>query len=143
MTWLYWLVLGLALAALELATPGGFFVIFFSVSALILGILEVVGVLSRDVIQWFLFPVIALVGLGVFRKPLLVWMRAREPKTEVDALIGEVALAAGDIAPGAHGRAELRGTSWSARNVGTAALAAGQRSRVVAVNGLELDIQSE
>ncbi len=37
MIWWYWVVLGLLLTGLELATPGGFFVIFFGVGALLVG----------------------------------------------------------------------------------------------------------
>ena len=55
----------------------------------------------------------------------------------------EVALPVTAIEPGQHGRAELRGTVWTARNVGDTAVAAGQRTRVVAVNGLQLDIRPE
>jgi membrane protein implicated in regulation of membrane protease activity len=54
-----------------------------------------------------------------------------------------VALAVAPIAAGGFGRAELRGSTWSARNVGATALAAGERSRVVAVQGLELEIRPE
>ena len=43
MLWWYWIVLGLALVALELATPGGFFVIFFAIAALAVGALTLVG----------------------------------------------------------------------------------------------------
>ena len=43
MLWWYWIVLGLALVALELATPGGFFVIFFAVAALPSALLTLVG----------------------------------------------------------------------------------------------------
>ena len=143
MIWWYWVVLGLALVALELATPGGFFVIFFGLSALLVGLLEVIGLASRDWVQWVLFPVIALAALAIFRDPLLRWMRTRDRADDVDSLVGQVAVVAGDIAPGQHGRAELRGTGWSARNVGTTLLAAGQRCRVVAVEGLMLDLRQE
>jgi len=64
-------------------------------------------------------------------------------RTDVDTLVGEIATAAEAIAPGAHGRAELRGTTWAARNVDSIALAVGQRCRVVAVQGLMLDLRSE
>ena len=43
MTWWLWEVLGLALAAIELATPGGFFVIFFGISAIVIGALVLAG----------------------------------------------------------------------------------------------------
>jgi len=119
MTWWLWEVLGLALAAIELTTPGGFFVIFFGISAIVVGALALGGVVATAWIQWILFTVIALVALRLFRQPLLARIRTRN-QGEVDSLTGEVAVAAGDIPPGAHGRAELRGTTWGARNVGTA-----------------------
>jgi membrane protein implicated in regulation of membrane protease activity len=141
MLWWFWIVLGLALAALELATPGGFFVIFFGIAALIVGGLVLLDVVTAVWLQWLLFPLIALVSLRLFREPLLGFMRMNEQ--DVDSLVGEVAIPAGDIPPGRHGRAELRGSSWNARNVDTTTLAAGQRCRVVAVEGLMLDLRQE
>ena len=143
MLWWYWVVLGLALVALELATPGGFFVIFFAIGALAVGALTLAGVLEASWLQWLLFPVIAIVGLRLFRQPLLGRMGMRESGGDIDTLVGEVAIATSSIQPGEHGRAELRGSGWSARNVDTATLAAGQRCRVVAVRGLMLDLRQE
>ena len=142
MTWWLWEVLGLALAAIELATPGGFFVIFFGVSAIVIGALVLAGLVVTAWIQWALFTVMAVVALRLFRQPLLARIQVRE-KDNVDSLIGEVAVAVADIPPGGHGRVEFRGTTWSARNVGPTSLSAGRRSRVVAVQGLTLDILSE
>jgi membrane protein implicated in regulation of membrane protease activity len=59
----------------------------------------------------------------------------------VDALEGETAIVLDDLAPGAVGKAELRGTSWTAQNAGAAALSRGQRCRVVRVEGLTLFIR--
>jgi inner membrane protein len=143
MTWWLWIVLGLVLIALELATPGGFFVIFFGIAALTVGALVLLDVVGAVWMQWLLFPIVALATLRLFRQPLLGAMRVGQPGHEVDALVGEVAIAAADIAPGKHGRAELRGSSWSARNVDTNTLTAGQRCRVVAVQGLMLDLRQE
>jgi membrane protein implicated in regulation of membrane protease activity len=143
MIWWLWIVLGLVLVALELATPGGFFIIFFGVGALAVGALALLNVVEAVWGQWLLFPAIALVTLRLFRQPLLGRMGVGQPGHEVDSLVGEVAIPAADIAPGQHGRAELRGTSWSARNVDTSTLAAGQRCRVVAVQGLMLDLRQE
>ena len=142
MIWWHWVVLGLVLAAIELATPGGFFVIFFAIAALLLGVLELTGLLESDVMQWVLLPVVSLVLLALFRKPLLGLIRHGEPDT-VDSLVGEVATAVELIPAGQHGRAEMRGSRWSARNLDQAALIPGQRCRVVAVRGLELDLRSE
>ena len=143
MIWWYWILLCLLLAAIELATPCGFFFIFFAVSALLVGVLDVMGLLESDALQWGLFSVLSLVCLAFFRKPLLERMN-REARVEaVDSLVGELATAASPIAAGDHGRAEVRGSMWTVRNVDASQLAAGERCRVVAVSGLELDIRSE
>ena len=142
MSWCLWVVLGLIIAAIELATPGGFFVIFFGISAVAVGLLDLVGVADAAWLQWLLFPVIAIAALRLFRRPLLAMLRVSEP-SKVDSLVGEVAVVAADIGAGEHGRAELRGTLWQARNVADAVVRAGQRTRVVAVDGLTLDIRPE
>jgi len=143
MAWWYWVVLGLTLAAIELATPGGFYVIFFAVGALAVGALRLAGIVATPWIEWLLFPVIALVTLRLFRQPLLGRMHVNDHPEQVDSLVGEVAIVMSDIAPGHHGRAELRGSGWSVRNVDTSTLASGQRCRVVAVHGLMLDLRQE
>jgi membrane protein implicated in regulation of membrane protease activity len=141
MIWWYWMLLGLVLAAIELATPGGFFFVFFAAAAVVVGLLEAAGVVAADTIQWGLFSVISVVSLLVLRKPLLA--RMGHGGGDVDSLVGELAIASEAIAPGQYGRAELRGSAWTARNVDTGGLSAGERCRVVAVRGLELDIRSE
>ena len=143
MIWWYWVLLGLLLAVVEILTPGGFFFIFFAISSLLLGLLEVAGVAGSDPLQWVLFSALSVVCLALFRKPLLARMGPKERAETVDSLIGEVAVAVTPIPPGQHGRAELRGTVWSARNIGELPLTQGERGRVAAVRGLELDIRSE
>ena len=144
MVWWFWILFGLLLAAIELATPGGFFFIFFAVSALLVGMLDLLHILESDALQWGLFSVLSLVCLAFFRKPLLERMNREARAEAVDSLVGELATAAAPIAAGAHGRAEVRGTTWTVRNVDAVPLAGGERCRVVAVSGgLELDIRSE
>ena len=143
MIWWYWILLGLVLAAIELATPGGFFFIFFAVSALALGTLELAGLVATDWVQWVLFSVLSVVCIAVFRKPLLERLRRSERPDTVDSLVGEVAVASAAIPSGQYGRAELRGSMWSVRNIDDGEVRAGERCRVVAVRGLELDIRSE
>ena len=143
MIWWYWILLGLLLAAIELATPGGFFFMFFAVSALLIGVLDVMGILESDTLQWGLFSVLSLVCLAFFRKPLLERMNANERHQDVDTLVGELAIAVSPIAPGQHGRAEVRGAAWTVRNVDTVPVEVSERCRVQAIRGLELDIRSE
>jgi membrane protein implicated in regulation of membrane protease activity len=143
MTWWLWVALGLLLGAIELATPGGFFVIFFGVAALAVGLGQLAGLGLPAWGQWLAFPVLAIVALRLFRRPLLARLQPATGGPAVDSMVSEVALPVAAIEPGQHGRAELRGTVWSARNVGTTVAGAGQRTRVVAVNGLQLDIVPE
>ena len=143
MTWWLWVALGLVLGAIELATPGGFFVIFFGVAAVAVGLGQLAGLGLPAWGQWLAFPILAIAALRLFRRPLLAWLQPATGGAAVDSMVSEVALPVAAIEPGQHGRAELRGTVWSARNVGTTAVAAGQRTRVVAVNGLQLDIVPE
>ena len=137
-----WIALGLLLAALELATPGGFFIIFFGVSAVLVGLGQLVGLFTPAWSQWSAFTVIALAALAVFRKPLLKWVQPADLPA-VDSLVGGPAVALDALPAGGRGKAEVRGAVWNARNVADRALAAHERCRVVAVNGLELDIQPE
>jgi membrane protein implicated in regulation of membrane protease activity len=137
-----WIALGLLLAALELATPGGFFILFFGVSAVLVGLGQLVGVLTPAWAQWSAFTVIALAALAVFRKPLLKWVQPAD-RRQVDSLVGDPAVALEALPAGGRGKAEVRGAVWNARNVAGRAVAARERCRVVAVNGLELDIHPE
>jgi inner membrane protein len=142
MTWWLWVALGLVLGAIELATPGGFVVIFFSVAALAVGLGELLGLGLPAWGQWLAFPMLAILALRLFRRPLLERLQTGTAG-DVDSMVAEVAVPVAVIEPGQHGRAELRGTTWNARNVGGIAITAGQRCRVVAVNGLQLDILPE
>jgi membrane protein implicated in regulation of membrane protease activity len=143
MRWWIWVTLGLVLTAIELATPGGIFIIFFGIAALVVGALALAGFVTTTWVQWLLFPVIAVIALRLFRQPLLGRLGMRNEADTVDSLIGEVATPSSDIAAGGHGRAELRGSTWNVRNVADVPVAAGQRCRVVTVQGLVLDIRPE
>jgi membrane protein implicated in regulation of membrane protease activity len=143
MQWWHWAVLGLVLGLFEIATPGGFFIVFFGVGAIVVSLLTAVDLAGPLWVQWILFSVVSVVSLLVFRDPLLRRMRASEHTGPIDALTSDIAIAKEDIPAGAIGRAELRGTVWSARNVGGSALVRGQRCAVRKVDGLLLHLTAE
>jgi membrane protein implicated in regulation of membrane protease activity len=78
-----------------------------------------------------------------FRNPLLRWLKLDRPSRDVDSLVGDLAVPLEDIEPGAVGRAELRGTVWSARNHAPRSLVRGERCRVVTVEHLMIFIVPE
>ena len=142
MTWWLWLLLGIALLLAELLTPGGFWVLFFGFGALATGLLAWVGIASSEAAQWISFCVISVVALLTLRRPLLRKFSANPPPAgDIDRIAGEIAVALSPIGPNEIGKAELRGTAWSARNVGSAVVAAGQRCKVEHVDGLMLWIR--
>ena len=138
-----WLLLGVGLLAIELATPGGFFAFFFAVAGLLVGLLVALGWAGPAWMQWLLFSVISVALLMLLRKPLQARLGLDRKARPVDSIPGEAALALEDIAVGAIGKAELRGTTWSARNGGAGAIVKGQRLRVDRVEGLMLHVHTE
>jgi membrane protein implicated in regulation of membrane protease activity len=143
MEWWHWLALGLILVVLEMAASGGFYVIFFGVAALAIGALHMLDIAGPVWFQFLLFSVLSVASLLVFRSPLLRWLKMDSVPDQVDSLVGETAVPLEDIAAGAVGRAELRGSVWSARNTSSATLARGQRTRVVRVERLMIFLEPE
>jgi len=101
-------------------------------------------VVSVDWLQWLLFSVIAVGSLLVFRGPLLARMNdGRDAHAQVDSMVGEVVIPLEALPAGATGRAELRGSTWTAKNVGPTDFRKGQRGKVTKVDGLTLWITTE
>jgi membrane protein implicated in regulation of membrane protease activity len=141
MEWWLWLAGGLMLMLFELATPSGFFVMFFGLGAITVGILARVGLVGDARMEWLIFTVTSVVYLLLFRGRLQ--KRMQQPAGAIDTLIGEMATPRERIEPGAIGRADLRGALWNARNESTTTIDAGQRCRVTRVDGLLVYVQPE
>jgi inner membrane protein len=144
MLWWHWLVIGFLLIGLELVAAGNFFVIFFGAGALVVGFLDLLGIAGPLWLQWLLFSCFSVVALLLFRDPLLRRLGGvRTAGTDVDAIPGEHGHAMDDIACGATGHVELRGATWTAKNVGTEALGRGDRCKVVTLDGLTLSVERD
>jgi membrane protein implicated in regulation of membrane protease activity len=142
MEWWLWLAGGLALVVAELATPTGFFILFFGIGALTVGVLDALGIVENLGIEILLFTVLSVMFLLMFRGRLRA--RFEMPKSSnVDTLIGVVATVQEPMTPGVMGRVEVRGSMWAARNTSDVTLGAGQRARVAAVDGLTLAVIPE
>ena len=132
--WWHWMALGLVLVVLELAAPGGFFVIFFGVAALVVGSLVFFELGGPLWVQLFAFSVLSAAFLLLFRNPIMRRMKFDRGTDDLDNLTGDPATAIEKLTPGGAGRVELRGSIWSARNGGQALIPRGARVRVVAVD---------
>ena len=142
MAWWIWLVGGLVLLLAELLTPGGFYLLFFGVGALAAGLIAWMG-FDGLVQQALAFVAVSVVCLLFFRKPLVERLQRSMPGGRVDNLVGETAILTEKLAPGEHGQAELRGSTWKVRNVGGLTLEPGTRCVVERVDGLTLVVRSE
>jgi membrane protein implicated in regulation of membrane protease activity len=143
MLWWHWLLLGLVLTALELAAAGGFYIIFFGVAAMIVSGLVLLDIGGPLWFQLLLFSALAVASLLFFRNPLMRRLKLSAGADNLDTLATETGSVIDAMAPGANGRVELRGTSWSARNIGTTSLSTGARCIVVREERLTLLVKAE
>ena len=137
LTWWMWLLLGFVLLLCELVTPGGFYIFFFGAGAILVGLLTALGLAGPAWLQWLLFGTVSTGALLIFRKPLQERI-GHVPARNVDSMIGETAIALTVIGVKETGKAELRGSAWSARNIGNEAISIGRRCRVERIDGLTL-----
>lgn len=143
MIWWLWMVLGIVLLALEAATPGGLFALFFGLSAILVGIITVAGWAGPASTQWLLFSAISVAFLLLLRQPLRARLNLTGNQRPVDSFVGESAIVLEEVPPAGVGKVELRGSSWSGRNSSQAALTKGQRCRVDRIEGLTVWVRPE
>jgi hypothetical protein len=143
MTWWYWLLLGLVLVALEMASAGGFYIIFFGVAAIVVSVLATTSFAAPAWLQWLLFSVLSVASLLLFRNPLMRKLNLGGGPPDIDTLAGETGTALEHMSVGATGRVELRGTTWTARNTGAIPLPRGHRCVVERTERLTLLVKAE
>jgi membrane protein implicated in regulation of membrane protease activity len=139
-----WMIVGLVLLACEMITPGTFYFIFLGVSGLLTGLVFWIAPDLPGWAPWLLFSFFSAISLAFFRKPLMEKFKlSGKGGHKVDSLVGENALALEDIGPGAIGKVELRGASWTARNTGDQPIRRAERPTVERVEGLTLCIRNQ
>ena len=139
--WWVWLAGGLVLLLIELATPSGFFVMFFGLGAITVGAMQGLGIMDSALLQWLVFTILSVIYLLAFRGRMQKGID--RPPANIDTLVGEIAFPRERIPPGQVGRVDLRGTMWNARNETTLSVEVGQRCRVTRVDGLLVSVQPE
>lgn len=140
MTWWIWVLIGIILLSAEFVSST-MHIGLFAVGAFVVAILVGLGVEMPLWSQLILFTAVSVVSL-LFVRPILVKKLRLTENKPMDTLVGEQAMAMEDIAPASVGKAELRGTTWSARNVGENVLVRGQRCVVAKVDGLSIHVRA-
>ncbi|MCZ6559423.1 MAG: NfeD family protein, partial [Gammaproteobacteria bacterium] len=136
MLWWGWLVLGVLILGAEMfLIDAQFYLVFIGLSAVIVGILDVLGLAMPEWGQWLLFATLGLMSMFTFRKTLYGKFKGSAPGFRA-SLEGDMVLVDDELPPGSESRASHRGTKWTIRNVGGGSIPAGQRARVVKTEGL-------
>ncbi|HXB00770.1 MAG TPA: NfeD family protein [Steroidobacteraceae bacterium] len=143
MEWWAWIAVGAILLVSELAfVDAQFYLVFVGASALVVGFLDLSGLLPAVWMQWLLFAVLAVVCMVAFRRRIYERMRRKLP-TMKHGPAGETVVLPAELKPGESCRLEYCGSSWDAVNGGKSPIAAGQRARIGRVDGLTLVVHGE
>ena len=141
MPWWGWLIMGAILAGVELtAADLAFYFIFLGVSAVIVGLAELAGADLPLWGQWLAFGGISLFSMVLFRKRVYEKLKGDAPGYD-GTPAGELVEVTEAVGVGASTRVELRGSQWTATNVGAAPIVAGSSARVVGSRGAGLAIE--
>jgi membrane protein implicated in regulation of membrane protease activity len=142
MTWWAWMILGAAFLSIELfAVEAQFYLVFLGVSAALVGLLGLFGIVLPEWGQWLAFTSISLIFFFSFRP--MIYSRIRSGgESYPESMSGESVKLDSDLAPGAETRTQYRGTNWTVRNVGDELIAMGSRAEVVKVEGLTLHVSA-
>lgn len=142
MPWWAWITLGAGLLAAEIIISTDFYLVFFGVSGLVMGLLLAFGVPLPTAAQWLIYVALSALALVVYRQKI----RSRFMSTAQELspeLVDEIGVAKEAILAGGRGTVELRGTVWDARNEGEEDLAEGGRCVVMSVDGLSLVVRAQ
>jgi len=143
MQWWAWIAVGAVLLASELAfIDAQFYLVFVGAAALVVGSLQLAGLLPLDWMQWAAFGLLSLLSVMIFRRRIYDSLRRTLPDLH-QGPAGHTVVLPAELEPGATCRLEYCGSSWNATNGGTSRIRAGQRARVDRVNGLTLVIHGE
>jgi len=140
MAWWIWVLAAFLLLIIEFFTTTAH-VGFFAVGAFLVAILVS---LDAGGPLWFqlIFFATSSVVLLIFVRPIIVRKLGLNKTPVVDSMSGAYAVALQDMGVESDGRAEMRGTTWSARNIGETPLTRGQKCVVDRVVGLTLYVRA-
>jgi membrane protein implicated in regulation of membrane protease activity len=143
MTWWQWTIVGgILLGAELLGLDAQFYLIFIGLSALLVGLAELLGIAMPLWVQVAVFATFTLVFLYAFRRTLYSRIRGTA-EGYPEPLNGESVRIEEALDPGGEARIDYRGTKWNVRNTGKSTIAGGARARVVKVDGLTLHVEAE
>jgi len=143
MTWWGWMILGAFLFGSELfAIDAQFYLVFLGLSAMLVGVADLLGIAMPEWVQWLVFAALSLVSMFTFRKSLYDKIRGDVPGFK-EGVAGDLVRIDNELAPGTDSRTQFRGTDWTVLNVGSKTITAGSRATIVKADGLTLHVSND
>lgn len=143
MTWWSWMILGALLLGAELvAIDAQFFLVFLGLSAALVGLAGLFGLVMPEWAQWMAFASLSLISMFTFRKSLYEKIRGGAAGFRETMAGGSVTVHVA-LAPGSETRLDHRGSKWTAKNIGDTEIEEGSKAKIVNVDGLTLHISAE
>ena len=132
--WAFWIIFAVAMLAVE-ATTTAFFAIYFAFAALVVALLDVVGVPLAG--QLGAFAAVSVLGLVLTRNSLArLAQRGPQLRTGVEAMRGRIGVVTKSIDEFSAGQGRVDGDLWTARSFyENETIPAGRRGEIVEVRG--------
>jgi membrane protein implicated in regulation of membrane protease activity len=139
--WWHWVSVGIIILLLEALTPGGFYLFFIGIAAILTGILTLfIPILW---LQITIFAVLSIILIATLRKPMVNKIKKTTQKADFSEFIGETAYATDNILPAQEGYVEFRGTIWKAKNAGEKELPKNASCKITDREGLVLIVKPQ
>lgn len=141
MAWWGWCILGMVLLGAELlAVDAQFYLVFAGLAAVVVGLLNLVGLELPVAGQWLLFAVVAVASMFTLRRPIYQKLMNR-PFGNVSTDLDQRIVLTQELAPGKSCRVEYRGSGWTALNIGDEAIPPGGAARIDSIEGVTLRVR--
>ena len=141
MSWMLWLIAGLVLMALELlAVDLAFYLLFFGMAAVGVGLVELAGAGLPVHMQWGLYAVLSVTAMFTLRERMYKRFRGGLPGFD-NSSAGEIVDVNESVQPNHTIRVAMRGCTWDALNVGASEIKSGSKAEVVGLKGTVLLIE--
>lgn len=138
--WQLWALVVIVCLILEI-TSGDFFILCFSIGALVSAVIAAVG--GSFAVQLEIFAVVSVLSL-FFIRPRLVKLlhgKRRERLSNADALIGRVGKVSEAIESNGYGRVAIDGDDWKAVSADGSYVPSGQNVRVVGRESIIITVE--
>lgn len=136
-----WLIVGIGLLGVELfVIDAQFYLVFLGASAAIVGLLGLTGIPMPEWVEWLTFAALAVITMVAFRRRLYELRHRQDAPVDERINAGDLVVVPSHLEPGQTCRVDYRGSSWTARNAGGNAIAAGTEARISRVDGLTLHL---